>query len=81
MAPLAIIACHPFISNSEGKSVNVFHVCVLSDHFENCMEDFSVGHLLTSFLLVVVLGNALFVMCFVNYLFSKVNLIINQNVD
>lgn len=70
MAPLAVIAWHPFISNNEGRSQNVFHVGVLSGHFENHMEDFSVGHLLTSFLLAVVHSNALFVMCFVNYLFS-----------
>lgn len=49
----------------------MFHVHVLSGHFENHMEDFSVGHLLTSFLLAVVHSNALFVMYFVNYLFSN----------
>lgn len=49
----------------------MFHVHVLSGHFENHMEDFSVEHLLTSFLLAVVHSNALFVMYFVNYLFSN----------
>lgn len=70
MAPLAVIAWHPFISKNEGRSVKVFHVHVLSGHFENHMEGFSVGHLLTRFLLAAV-SNALFVMCFVNYLFSN----------
>lgn len=71
MAPLAVIAWHPFISTNEGKSVNVFHVRVLSGHFEDHMEDFSAGHLLAGFLLAVVHSNAFFVMCFVNYLFSN----------